>query len=124
MAARGTRGDTEGGRLGATDPNEAALLTATNVGLDVPTVEHMVRAGTNAHLQPIDDRTVAQQQEQAVPCRKVSLPSAMGNTVPSSWEMVYKRPLGFAEYSLPFSRPGLIPGGAGLSVMSITPPPF
>lgn len=46
-------------------PHDAALLTATNVGLDVPTVEQMIREGTNDHLQPIDAMTVAQQQEQA-----------------------------------------------------------
>lgn len=46
-------------------PHEAALLTASHVGLDVPTVEHMISQGNNTKLQAIDDRIVAQQQEQA-----------------------------------------------------------
>ena len=46
-------------------PHDAALLTASRVGLDVPTVERMISEGTNTELRPIDEAIVAQQQAQA-----------------------------------------------------------
>jgi sulfonate transport system substrate-binding protein len=53
------------GEWAARNPNEAARLTASTVGLDVPTLEKMIRERENTELLPVTPAVVARQQEQA-----------------------------------------------------------
>ncbi|MDX1933499.1 MAG: aliphatic sulfonate ABC transporter substrate-binding protein [Capsulimonadales bacterium] len=46
-------------------PHEAATMTAQSGGLDVPTLEQMIRQQENTELRPVDASVIALQQEQA-----------------------------------------------------------
>jgi sulfonate transport system substrate-binding protein len=46
-------------------PHDAAVLTASDVGLDVPTLEQTYVQGNSTEFRPIDAKIVQQQQEQA-----------------------------------------------------------
>jgi sulfonate transport system substrate-binding protein len=46
-------------------PHEAAVLTAQIGGLDVATLEQMIRKQENTELRPMDEKVIALQQEQA-----------------------------------------------------------
>lgn len=53
------------GEWAKNNPHDAAVLTSSRVGLDIPTVERMISEGTNTQMRPIDDIIIAQQQAQA-----------------------------------------------------------
>lgn len=54
-------------------PHEAAVVLAPNVGLDVPTLELIIRSGYTTSYRPIDGSVVALQQKEADAFYKIGL---------------------------------------------------